>query len=109
MFDYLTFFDKITSRYPYSAFGVAPVLPDPGFPDPFVTLAVAATSTEHLLLGMVVVIFPECYLLITVKQNATINVINADQFLLGVEVGWMREEYDTLSMPWEDQKQRCTE
>jgi probable F420-dependent oxidoreductase len=107
--EHITFFDEITSRYPYTASGVAPVPADPSFPDPFITLAVAATNTERLLLGTAVVILPERHPLITAKQGATVDLMSGGRFVLGVGVGWMREEYEALGVPWHDRGQRCTE
>jgi probable F420-dependent oxidoreductase len=107
--DHLAFFDRIESRYPYASSGVPPVPGNPGFPDPYVMLALVGAATRRLLLGTAVLILPQRHPLLTARQSATLDRITGGRFILGVGVGWLREEYDALGVPWERRGERCAE
>jgi len=60
--------------------------------DPFVTLAVAASVTERILLGTAVVLISERDPIITAKEVASLDLISDGRAVLGVGVGWNLEE-----------------
>ena len=45
----------------------------------------------------------------TAKQLATIDVVSEGRLILGVGVGWMREEAEVLGMPWDNRGRRSDE
>src|ERR1700761_10683 len=60
--------------------------------DPFVTLAVAASVTERILLGTAVVLISERDPIITAKEVASLDLLSNGRAVLGVGVGWNLEE-----------------
>ncbi len=69
--------------------------------DPFVSLAVAAASTERLLLVTGVCLVLEHEILDLTKSVATLDELSGGRLCLGVGVGWNREELANVStVPW---------
>ncbi|TDB86908.1 LLM class F420-dependent oxidoreductase [Actinomadura sp. KC216] len=59
---------------------------------PFTALAAASTATSTLLLGTAVALLPQRDPIHTAKEVATLDVLSGGRALLGVGVGWNREE-----------------
>ena len=62
--------------------------------DPFVTLTAAAAATERLLLGTGVALVIERDPIITAKEVASLDLVSGGRVVLGVGVGWNREEME---------------
>ena len=77
--------------------------------DPFLALTVAAVATTRLKLGTSVLLIGERNPLLTAREAASLDQISAGRFLLGVGVGWSREEYVAMGVPWERRGDRCDE
>lgn len=60
--------------------------------DPFVTLAAAASVTDRLLLGTGVALLIERDVIHTANEVASLDLISNGRAVLGVGVGWNREE-----------------
>jgi probable F420-dependent oxidoreductase len=60
-------------------------------------------------LGFTVLILPYRQPVVTAKQLATIDVVSEGRLILGVGVGWMREEAEVLGMPWDNRGKRSDE
>jgi probable F420-dependent oxidoreductase len=100
-----------SSRYPYDPSGKAQVrygerIEDLDLPDPLLWLAHAAACSSTLLLGTAILILPERNPLVVAKQVATLDVLCGGRTRLGVGVGWLREEYAALGVPWERRGER---
>ena len=65
-------------------------------PDPIVALGVACGATTTLLLGTAVCLVPEHDPILLAKQVATLDRQSGGRFLLGIGVGWLREESEIL-------------
>ena len=65
-------------------------------PDPIVALGVACGATTTLLLGTAVCLVPEHDPILHAKQVATLDRQSGGRFLLGIGVGWLREESEIL-------------
>ncbi|TYK50974.1 LLM class F420-dependent oxidoreductase [Actinomadura decatromicini] len=59
---------------------------------PFPALAAAAVASSTLLLGTAIALIPQRDTIHTAKEVATLDVISGGRALLGVGVGWNREE-----------------
>jgi len=97
------------SKYPYSSDGSFPAPAGLGWLDPIGTLLFVAACTENLRLGFTVLILPYRQPVATAKQLATIDVVSEGRLILGVGVGWMREEAEVLGMPWDNRGKRSDE
>ncbi|QXJ20172.1 LLM class F420-dependent oxidoreductase [Actinomadura graeca] len=59
---------------------------------PFLALTAAATATSRLLLGTAISLLPQRDTIHTAKEVATLDVLSGGRAILGVGVGWNREE-----------------
>ena len=99
----------IESRYPYTADGKIPAVPDTPIPDPLIWLAFVAAAAPTLRLGTCILIVPQRNPLVLAKELATLDRLSGGRVELGIGVGWMREEFDALGVPWEHRGARNDE
>lgn len=92
---------KIESRYPYTADGEIPATNDTPIPDPLIWLAFAAAAAPTLRLGTCILIVPQRNPLVLAKELATLDRLSGGRVELGLGVGWLKEEFDALGVPWE--------
>lgn len=91
----------IESRYPYTADGRIPATPETPIPDPLIWLAFAAAAAPTLRLGTCILIVPQRNPLVLAKELATLDRLSNGRLELGLGVGWLREEFEALGVPWE--------
>jgi probable F420-dependent oxidoreductase len=91
----------IESPYPYTEDGKIPVTADTPIPDPLIWLAYVAAAAPTLRLGTCILILPQRNPVLLAKELATLDHLSGGRLELGIGVGWMREEFDALSLPWE--------
>jgi probable F420-dependent oxidoreductase len=89
------------SKYPYSADGKMAVTPETNFVDPILALTAIAANTSRVRLGTGVNILPQQNPLYVAKQAASLDFISDGRFMLGVGIGWLREEFEALGAPFE--------
>jgi probable F420-dependent oxidoreductase len=99
----------IGSRYPYTPDGRVPAQPDTPIPDPLIWLAFAAAAAPGLRLGTCILILPQRNPLVLAKELATLDRLSGGRVELGIGVGWMREEFDALGVPWDRRGARTDE
>lgn len=92
---------RIDSKYPYRADGKIPAENDTPIPDPLIWLAFAAAAAPTLRLGTCILIVPQRNPLVLAKELATLDVLSGGRVELGLGVGWLREEFEALGVPWE--------
>lgn len=66
--------------------------------DPFVSLAWLAGQTRRIELGTTVIILPYRHPLNTARMAANLDQLSGGRFILGVGVGWAKEEYAALGV-----------
>jgi alkanesulfonate monooxygenase SsuD/methylene tetrahydromethanopterin reductase-like flavin-dependent oxidoreductase (luciferase family) len=79
---------------------VAEQYPAP-FYEPFTTLAWLAGATDRIRLGTTVLIAPYRHPLLVARMAANLNQLSGGRLVLGVGVGWARQEFDALAVPFE--------
>ena len=89
------------SKYPYDASGKMGAAPDTNFIDPLIALTAIAAQTKTLRLGTGVNILSQANPLYVAKQTASLDMISGGRFMLGVGIGWLREEFEALGVPFE--------
>lgn len=89
------------SKYPYSADGKMGATPETNFVDPLIALTLVAANTERIRLGTGVNILPQVKPLLLAKQAASLDFVSGGRFMLGIGIGWLREEFDALDTPFE--------
>ncbi|MGB3443338.1 MAG: LLM class flavin-dependent oxidoreductase [Actinophytocola sp.] len=70
------------------------------FYDPFTTLSWLAGVTERVKLGTTVLIAPYRHPLLVARMAANLNDLSGGRFVLGVGIGWAREEFAALGVPF---------
>ncbi|MGH7831300.1 MAG: LLM class F420-dependent oxidoreductase [Candidatus Binatia bacterium] len=93
---------EIKTTYPYSEEQKFIVPPDRPFLEPLTCLAFLAGCTEKIKLGMSVLVLPYRHPLYSAKVATTIDHLSNGRFILGVGVGWMREEFEALGLSFEE-------
>jgi probable F420-dependent oxidoreductase len=94
--DHVVIPHRIASRYPYSPTGKFPLGPEVPFLEPFTTLALVAGVTERVQLGTSILVLPHRNPVLAAKMAATLDHLAEGRVVLGVGVGWMREEIELL-------------
>lgn len=107
--DHIVFPPVFESRYPYSADGRFLMAPDRPMLDPLVMLGYLAALTERVALGLTVLILPYRNPVLTAKMLATADVAANGRVRLGIGVGWLKEEFDALNVPFDDRGVRTDE
>ncbi len=92
---------KIESAYPYTEDGSVPAGPETPIPDPLIWLAYVAAAAPTLRLGTCILILPQRNPLILAKELSTLDSLSGGRVELGIGVGWMKEEFEALGVPWE--------
>lgn len=95
-----------TSTYPYSETGRMPGDERAEIPDPLVWLSYVAAVTTRLRLATGILILPQRNPVTLAKELATLDVLSNGRVELGIGVGWLREEFDVLGVPFEDRGPR---
>jgi probable F420-dependent oxidoreductase len=70
------------------------------FYDPFVTLSWLAGETRDIWLGTTVAVFPYRHPLQVAGMSETLHRLSGGRFVLGVGVGWARQEFAALGVPF---------
>jgi probable F420-dependent oxidoreductase len=97
------------SEYPYSADGKMPGGEEVALPDPLIWLAYVGAATKTLRLATGILILPQRNPVILAKELATLDRLTGGRVELGVGIGWLREEFDALGIPWERRVARTEE
>lgn len=99
--------DAYEPLYPYSIDGYMPVRPDAvTLPDPLETLSFIAAASTSLKLGTGMVIAPLHSPATLAKRAATIDRLSEGRLMLGLSIGWHKEEYDAVGVPFKDRGHR---
>ena len=97
------------SQYPYSPTGRMPGTEDSDMPDPLAWLTYAAAVTKTIKLATGILILPQRNPLVLAKELATIDRLSGGRFILGIGIGWLKEEFEALGIPWERRTARTEE
>ena len=101
--------DTLESKYPYAD-------DNSGFPeagsawlDCIGTLQFVAGITERVLLGTTVLILGYRGAVQQAKSWATLDHLSNGRAIMGVGVGWMKEEFEAVGRPWDQRGARADE
>jgi len=97
------------SEYPYNRSGKMPGPDSVPIPDPLLALAYAAALTRTIRLATGVLILPQRHPFYVAKEAATLDVLSRGRAILGIGVGWLKEEFDALGIPFEERAGRTHE
>jgi len=89
----------IASPYPYTETGEFPGSAAGEAMEQLTVLAFLAGQTRTIRLVTSVIIVPHRNPLVAAKALATLDVLSKGRVIVGVGVGWMREEFEALGLP----------
>ena len=102
--------ERIDSRYLYSEDGAPPAwFRETPWQDPWIGLAYLAAVTKRIRLGTNVFILPLRNPFATARALATLDRLSGGRVILGIGVGWMREEFDVVGEAFEGRGSRTDE
>jgi len=107
--EHVVMVDRSASRYPYSDDGVIAVPAQADWLDPMIALGFAAAASTRITVATGVLLLPEHNPVIVAKQAASLDRLSGGRLTLGVGVGWSREEFDALGVPFEHRAARTAE
>ena len=104
---------EYSSEYPFSHDGK---LPDTDFnsadtimPDPLVWMAFVGAVTKRINFTTGIVILPLRNPMLIAKELVTLDQLTKGRVSIGIGVGWLKEEFDGMGVPWERRGKRCEE
>jgi len=97
--DHLVVPRHIASTYPYTADGAFPGSASGEAMEQLTVLAFLAGQTHTIRLVTSVIIVPHRPPLVAAKALATLDVLSKGRLIVGIGVGWMREEFEALGLP----------
>ncbi|BBZ48945.1 LLM class F420-dependent oxidoreductase [Mycobacterium heidelbergense] len=107
--EHVVMVDRPASQYPYSDDGVIAVPAQADWLDPMVALSFAAAATSRIGVATGVLLLPEHNPVVVAKQAASLDRLSGGRLTLGVGVGWSKDEFDALGVPFEHRAARTAE
>lgn len=107
--DHIAWPREIAAEYPYTDSGEFPAPAGMPWLDPLGTLFYAAALTDRVRLGTTVLILGYRPVVQTAKAFASLEALAPGRVIVGVGVGWMREEFAALQMPFDHRGARADE
>ncbi len=99
--EHIVLIEKYSSTYPYTQNGRMPFSTlEIDILDPFLALTFAAAVTSKIRLGTGICLVPERQPLTMAKEVASLDKLSGGRFDFGVGIGWLKEEFDALQVPW---------
>ena len=86
-----------------------PLDPDWPMADPLLTLSYIAGGTRHLRLCTGVLVAPQYQPVRLAKQAATLDVLSAGRFVMGLGLGYLETEFEVLGVPYTNRRARFRE
>ena len=114
-FDSLWVFDHVVlqkdqeSKYPYSPDGKMGFNPQLDFLEPLTLLTYLAAITSRVQLGTSVLVLPMRHPVLHAKILATMDRLSNGRVILGAGVGWWKQEFEVLDVPFEKRGKRMDE
>jgi probable F420-dependent oxidoreductase len=107
--EHVVLFADYASHYPYSPDGRIPAPSGSGLLDPMVTLSYLAARTSTVRLGTAMLLLPQRNPVYTAKEVSSLDWLSNGRVDLGIGVGWLKEEFDALQVPFERRGARTDE
>lgn len=106
--EHLVFPTHVVSKYPYNP-EAGPPLPTTPLFDPLIALTYVAAVTSKVKLGTGIYILPLRHPISIAKMVASLDVLSEGRVLLGVGVGWLKEEMESVGVDFDTRGPRSDE
>jgi probable F420-dependent oxidoreductase len=100
---------SIATPNPYVPGGGSGYAPDTPFIDPFVAFGAMSAVTTRLRFMANVYVLPLRPLFVAAKSISSAAVLSNDRLVLGIGIGWLREEFEAAGMRFTDRGARTDE
>jgi probable F420-dependent oxidoreductase len=107
--EHVVMVDRVESRYPYSDDGRFAVPVDADWLDPLIGLSFVAASTRRIEIATGVLLLPEHNPVLLAKQAASLDALSGGRLTIGIGIGWSREEFAALGVPFVRRGERAAE
>jgi probable F420-dependent oxidoreductase len=107
--EHVVLFDDYDSEYPYAADGRFPGGGDTGLLEPLTALTYLAAVTDRIRLGTGICLVPQRNPVYTAKQVVDLDNLSGGRVDFGIGVGWLKEEFDVLQVPFAHRGARTDE
>jgi probable F420-dependent oxidoreductase len=107
--EHVVLFDDYESAYPYSPDGKFPGSGEFGLLEPMTGLTFLAAVTDRVRLGTAICLVPQRNPIYTAKQVADLDALSGGRVDFGIGIGWLREEFEALNVPFERRGARTDE
>ncbi len=97
--DHIVIPRSFASEYPYSATGSFTAAGSGECLEPLTVLTFVAARTRRIRLATGVLILPHRNPVAAAKVLATIDVLSKGRLIVGVGVGWLKEEFQAMGLP----------
>ena len=97
------------SVYPYNRKGKLPGDFSNDVPDPVVWMSFIAGMTRTIKLATGILILPQRHPLYVAKEFASLDQLSGGRVMMGVGIGWLKEEFDALGLPFDARVERAEE
>lgn len=79
------------------------------FYDPFILLSAISSETSKIKIGTSLIILPYRNPVIVANMVSSLDILSKGRFIFGVATGWLKEEFDILSIPFRKRGKRTNE
>jgi probable F420-dependent oxidoreductase len=107
--EHVLLFDRYRSAYPYAEDGKIQIAAEAGLLEAFTALAFLAAGTRRIRLGTGICLVPQRNPVYTAKEAAAVDYLSRGRLDFGVGVGWLKEEFEALNVPFAGRGPRCRE
>jgi len=109
VYDHVVLQKEQQSRYPYAPDGNLGFRATINFLEPLTLLTYLAGITKRVRLGTAVLVLPMRQPVLHAKIMSTIDFLSGGRFVLGAGIGWWKQEFEALSVPFERRGKRMEE
>lgn len=93
--------EEMPATYPYTADNRPGITTRTALFDPWIMIAALAAVTTTIRFGTAVYVLPLRHPIITARALVTLDRVSGGRVTLGAGVGWLKEEFDALGLPFE--------
>jgi probable F420-dependent oxidoreductase len=100
---------EVKATYPYSADGKPPMAADAWYPDCWATIGAISAVTRRIRFAVAVYVLPLRNVFEVARATGTLAILSNNRFILGVGIGWMKDEFDIYGVDFHTRGRRFDE